>query len=1107
MQNQGGATVRPSRYDGIYLSTDPYLDSSDIFLADHFTSVDIAPEGQRTFSRSVSLPSGQQDRPYLLVQADSRDNRNLEGNETNNVAAASTLITSPDLVVTDVTIPDQVTWGEVITVSWTVQNQGGATVRPSRYDGIYLSTDPYLDSSDIFLTDHFTSVDIAPGGQRTFSRSVSLPSDQQDKPYLLVQADYLENRNLEGNEANNAAAASTLITSPDLVVTDVTIPDQVTWGEAITVRWTVQNQGGATVRPSRYDGIYLSTDPYLDSSDIFLADNFTSVDIAPGGQRTFSRSVTLPSGQQDRPYLLVQADSRENRNLEGNEANNVAAASTLITSPDLVVTDVTIPDQVTWGETITVRWTVQNQGGATVSPSRYDGIYLSSDPYLDSSDVFLADNFTSTNIVPGEQRTFSRSVTLPSDQQDKPYLLVQADSRDNRNLESHEANNSRSVNLTDAAVPETPDLVISDVQVDPESGNWTDGFDVTWTVTNQGDTEASAIWHDQIYLSADATYDVADRLLHIEPVNPTIPLAPGESYATTARVALSPVDDDVPYLVIITDRANAQAELDDSNNVLAVAHGMTPADLVVTVATVPSNATWGETIPITWTVTNQGQDTAQQTDWFDYIYVSADQVLDDSDTLIRVHPVSRSTSLEAGADYTITDEIAVPFTEQDKPYLLFATDRDRGLTETDETNNVLAVAHGLSDPDLVITAATVPIDASWGTTIPVSWTVENQSNVLALGDWSDYIYLSDDPELDLGDRLIHIHSVTTPQPLAPGGSYTVDLDVDIPAGEFDRPYLLFATDRDQDQAETDDTNNLRSVLALNHPDLAITNVSVPDTAAAGETFEVSWTVTNQGIGTAVSQGWFDYIYASSDLNFDADTDTLIESVEVTGITPLEAGESYSFTRTITLPTTVADDPYLLFVSDRENFQRETDKANNSQAIVLQQSDLVVSEIGAPPTASRGETVPITWTVENRGTQTTTASWSDFVYLSDDEVFDSSDILVAQVPTTGVPALGGGDSYQRTHDITIPTGTGNQPYLLVVTDHNNDQLEVNTANNVGGVAAESPNPRPGSDSNQWTSDCHLGRCCDRGLAGEQPRRWGRVGELDRSTISLHRSYPR
>ena len=104
--------------------------------------------------------------------------------------------------------------------------------------------------------------------------------------------------------------------------------------------------------------------PTLDSSDVFVTDNFTSVDLTPGGQRTFSRSVTLPPDQRDKPYLLVQADSRDNRNLESNEANNVAAASTLITSPDLVVTDVTIPDQVTWGEAITVRWTCAKPRGS-----------------------------------------------------------------------------------------------------------------------------------------------------------------------------------------------------------------------------------------------------------------------------------------------------------------------------------------------------------------------------------------------------------------------------------------------------------------------------------------------------------------------------------------------------------------------------------------------------------------------------------------------------------------------------------------------------------------------------------------------------------------------
>ena len=55
------------------------------------------------------------------------------------------------------------------------------------------------------------------------------------------------------------------------------------------------------------------------------------------------------------------------------------------------------------------------------------------------------------------------------------------------------------------------------------------------------------------------------------------------------------------------------------------------ADLVVTNASAPAAAVTGDTIEASWTVTNQGTQTATGDDWRDYVYSSDDQTLDAGD--------------------------------------------------------------------------------------------------------------------------------------------------------------------------------------------------------------------------------------------------------------------------------------------------------------------------------------------------------------------------------------------------------------------------------------------------------------------------------------------
>ena len=50
-------------------------------------------------------------------------------------------------------------------------------------------------------------------------------------------------------------------------------------------------------------------------------------------------------------------------------------------------------------------------------------------------------------------------------------------------------------------------------------------------------------------------------------------------------------------------------------------------------------------------------------------------------------------------------------------------------------------------------------------------------------------------------------------------------------------------------------------------------------------------------------------------------------------------------------------------------------------ITLSSPDLVVTSVTAPATATAGQSIPVSWTVENEGSAATVDNWYDDVYLS------------------------------------------------------------------------------------------------------------------------------
>ncbi|OQX03626.1 MAG: hypothetical protein BWK80_55290, partial [Desulfobacteraceae bacterium IS3] len=195
-----------------------------------------------------------------------------------------------------------------------------------------------------------------------------MPNGTDKQYYLIVKTDNEENV-AEINKVNNIAAVSinvTLTTSPDLQITELNVPADAKAGQPITVSWKVENKGQGNITVSTwYDAVYLSSDSNQSNDDIHLASFAHNSVLNSSGTYTVTQEVEIPNYASGYYYLLVKTDSRDDiyeHNTEGNNVSSKIISVTLPQTSDLVVTDVTVPTTAIPGETVTISWTIRNQG-------------------------------------------------------------------------------------------------------------------------------------------------------------------------------------------------------------------------------------------------------------------------------------------------------------------------------------------------------------------------------------------------------------------------------------------------------------------------------------------------------------------------------------------------------------------------------------------------------------------------------------------------------------------------------------------------------------------------------------------------------------------------
>jgi subtilase family serine protease len=557
---KAGASVSPSQQAGVYLSVDPVITTTDVFVA--YSTATPATGQSSTVTLAVSVPGTLSGRYYLGAIAD-RANQVAESDETNNAAVGGAIdltYVKPDYAITSVSGPDAAQSGTQIQVTYVLAAKAGASVSPSQQTGVYLSFDPVVTTTDLFIG--YSTATPATGQSSTVTLTVGVPGTLGGRYYLGAIADRA-NQVAESDETNNAAAGNAIdltYVAPDFSVGSVSGPGTAQSGTQIQVTYVVAAKAGASVSPSQQTGVYLSLDPIVTTTDVFVG--YSTATPTTGKSSAVTLTVNVPGTLSGRYYLGVIAD-RANQVAESDETNNAAVGDPIDLSyvaPDFSVGPVSGPATAQSGTPIEVTYVVAAKGGASVSPSQQAGVYLSLDPVITTTDVFVA--YSTATPATGQSSTVKLAVNVPGTLSGRYYLGVIAD-RSNQVAESDEANNAAVGNAIDLSYV-APDFSVTSVS-GPATAQRGTQIQVTYVVAAKAGASVSPSQQTGVYLSLDPEITTTDVYVGYGTATPVT----GQSSTVTVTVTVPGTLGGRYYFGAIADRANQVAESDEGNNALA----------------------------------------------------------------------------------------------------------------------------------------------------------------------------------------------------------------------------------------------------------------------------------------------------------------------------------------------------------------------------------------------------------------------------------------------------------------------------------------------------------------------------------------------------------
>ena len=852
----------------------------------------------------------------------------------------------------------------------------------------------------------------------------------------------------------------------------------------------------ATTSYGWIDRCYISHSDHFDSTALLLQseyhDALTNTALQIGGTYQTTIACTIPHSWQGNSYFYVFTDA-SNSELEflgeNNNMGRSAMVNVILTPPaDLTVTNVSAPLYINNIDSFAVNYQVLNTGlGAPSSNEWFDHIYLSTsptlpelefnsngaDPYTNTSYYNISD---STNwcymignnrhwgeeLSPGQSYMVEQKYMLPSfiTQSRQLYVIVVADGSNSVFEYNREDNNSDSSTAITANIY-YPDFVPYDILL-PDTIVTGHTTNLDFTLRNEGNKSFLGHLNYRVFFSPDSVYhrDSCALLTSVFQYTSSTRALP-RHISLPVEFPNTLVDSDY-YIYLFVNPDSTIPETSILNNGLRsgpyyICQRPLP-DLVLCNVTIPDTVQAGLPATISFDIANNGEILdGRAASLYEIPCLSA--LIADTiwcPVQIQITPYgTNGLTLAVGDTQHYVQSVIIPPMMQGNITFSLQIDANNNIQELSEANNTVSLVRYVqpTDFDLAVQTITAPTTYTTGDTLSLSWTTAIQHGddyyrkaLLNATDatgyhgilpwirptsgnlWCSAMYLSADSTYSENDILLH---QTSTQSISLDSTETATFTTVMPHRLSGNIYLIAHADIYDTCIELTHANNTLArpiaVTLAPQPNLQVTALTIDDTVTQKQGCLVHYTIQNTGEGDIVNS-YVSHAFFCGDNQLKT----------VSQFLSLPAGESYSDSVEIVIPNNLLGNYAFMMVADYyDNLYESGREDDNSmvQSIVVIPAppcDLSVTNITADASVVVGNSINISWVVQNIGENAIKGYIKDNIYLSADTILDNNDVLIGTLTYYDTLLAHGSKQHSGTYDVQNGFSEGNY-YVIVQTN--------------------------------------------------------------------------
>lgn len=627
---------------------------------------------------------------------------------------------------------------------------------------------------------------------------------------------------------------------PDVTVPVITVPALSSGGSAITINYSIQNNGpGAVYNHIRNDRIYISNMAVFDASATLIGTNTFTEDLPVNSSIAHSFTYNLPPATTGVKYFYVRTnyDSTFRETSYANNLSNAAATTVTAAVPsDLVVSNILMADTVQTIFADRIIYTVNNSGSGQATGTWTDSIYISCSPTFNASTSYYIGKRTQTRTVsPAGSYTDTLTLNLkygfdindcfPETMYGTAWFFIKTNATAGA-YEGTANNNNISGSGNRVLFNPLVDQIVTTVS-GPDVITVGSTYPVNWRIKNIGYNPAAVqyyyyyAWYDGIYFSADSLADGGDIKVAEQYKYLNLNRNQDSGFSRSAIIPYMPSGD--YYVYVHTNYSNSiygEKVLSNNVNFIRDANGAAKkitvtlpplSDLTDTIMSAPASVAAGQPVTVIYKIKNNGSGiTFPGTNFENRLLLSADFSTAPYQGDRTLSTKTRTSILPPGQSFNDTVTAIIPANTTAGNYILISqANSNNAIIETNSTNNFGYSLLSVYTPpltDLVVTNVLKPDTVILGYTMDTAkWVITNTSGEQARGYTKDAIYLSAGSLFDSSAVLLGIKDKNIlMQPLQSDTVRMAPLVTGVTEGNYN---VLIKTDALNNILELDENNN------------------------------------------------------------------------------------------------------------------------------------------------------------------------------------------------------------------------------------------------------------------------------------------------------------